>query len=115
MIYYLVFIVFLIGLYGVCCKKNIIKIILGLSIMEYAVNLFLILLGYRKNGIPPILEKGMSVNEFAQRAVDPLPQALVLTSIVIGLGTLALMVAIAIRIYQRYGTFDITEIKKLKG
>lgn len=115
MIYYLCFVLFLIGLYGVSCKKNVVKIILGLWIMEYSVNLFLILLGYRKNGIPPILERGKDIGEFAQKAVDPLPQALVLTSIVIGLGVLALMVAVAIRLYQRYGTFDITEMKKLKG
>jgi len=115
MIYYLCFLVFLIGLYGVTCKKNIVKIIIGFSLMEYSVNLFLILLGYKKEGIPPILSKGQDVLEFSQKAVDPLPQALVLTSIVIGLGVLSLMVAIAIRLYQRYGTFDITEIKKLKG
>jgi multicomponent Na+:H+ antiporter subunit C len=47
--------------------------------------------------------------------VDPLPQALVLTSIVIGLGVLALMVALSMRIHERYGTFDIRKIKKLKG
>lgn len=115
MIYYLCFTLFLIGLYGVCCKKNVVKIILGLWIMEYSVNIFLILLGYRKNGIPPILKQGMETFELANRAVDPLPQAMVLTSIVIGLGVLALMVTVAIRLYQRYGTFDITEMRKLKG
>ncbi|MCM8757319.1 MAG: NADH-quinone oxidoreductase subunit K [Candidatus Omnitrophica bacterium] len=47
--------------------------------------------------------------------MDPVPQALVLTSIVIGLGILSLMVAIAIRLYERYGTFDVTEMKRLKG
>jgi len=115
MIYYLCFVVFLIGLYGACCKKNIVKIILGLSIMEYSVNLFFILLGYRKEGIAPILDRSMEINDFVTKAVDPIPQALVLTSIVIGLGVLSLMVAIAIRLYERYRTFDITEMKKLKG
>lgn len=114
-IYYLCFVIFLIGLYGVCCKKNIVKIILGLVIMQFSVNLFLILLGYRKDGIPPIMDRGMTLAEFADKTVDPIPQALVLTSIVIDLGVLALMVAIAIRLYQRYRTFDITEIRKLKG
>jgi multicomponent Na+:H+ antiporter subunit C len=47
--------------------------------------------------------------------VDPLPQALVLTAIVIGLATTALVVGIAIRIYEKYKTFDITKIKELKG
>lgn len=115
MIYYLCFVLFLIGLYGVFCKKNIVKIIIGLCIMEYSVNLFFILIGYRKNGIAPILNRSDDIVEFASKSVDPLPQALVLTSIVIGLGVLSLMVSIAIRLYQRYGTFDITEMKKLKG
>jgi len=47
--------------------------------------------------------------------VDPLPQALVLTAIVIGLATTALMVALAMRIYEKYKTFDITKIKELRG
>jgi len=47
--------------------------------------------------------------------VDPLPQALVLTSIVIGLGVTALVISLAIRIYEKYGTFDITKIKRLRG
>ena len=47
--------------------------------------------------------------------VDALPQALVLTAIVIGLATTALLVGIAMRIYEKYGTFDITKIKELRG
>ena len=47
--------------------------------------------------------------------VDPLPQALVLTAIVIGLATTALLVALAMRIYEKYGTFDITKIRELRG
>ena len=47
--------------------------------------------------------------------VDALPQAVVLTAIVIGLATTALLVGIAMRIYEKYGTFDITKIKELKG
>ena len=115
MVYSLCFVLFLIGLYGVCCKKNLVKIILGLLIMEYSLNLFLILLGWRKNGIMPIIDKTTNLESFSATAVDPLPQALVLTSIVIGLGVLSLMVAIAIRLYERYGTFDVSEMKKLKG
>jgi multicomponent Na+:H+ antiporter subunit C len=85
--------------------------IIGIGISDYAVNLFLVLLGYRKDGHSPILEQNQSITNM----VDPLPQALVLTSIVIGLAVTGLMVAIAIRIYQKYGTFDITEIRRLKG
>ena len=104
-------ILLLIGLYCVAVKKNLIKIIIGIGIMEYAVNLFLVVLGYRKGGVAPILQAGMDQPVF----VDPLPQALVLTSIVIGLATTALMLALAMRIYEKYKTFDITEIRRLKG
>jgi multicomponent Na+:H+ antiporter subunit C len=47
--------------------------------------------------------------------VDPLPQAVVLTSIVIGLALMLLLVAMSIRIYEKYHTFDITKINRLKG
>ena len=113
--YVLCFVLLMIGLYCVATKKNIVKIIIGLNIMEYAINLFLILIGYRKGGIAPIMTPDMNITYFLRHSVDPLPQALVVTSIVIGFGTLALSVSIAIRIYERYGTFDINEIKRLKG
>ena len=115
MVFALCFVLFMVGLYGILSKKNIVKMVMGLVIMECAVNLFLILLGYTKGGLAPIIEKKTNLTDFLARAVDPLPQALVLTSIVIGLGVLALMVAICIRIYEKYGTFDITEIRRLKG
>lgn len=115
MIYSLCLALIAVGLYGVLVKRNIVKIIISLVIMETGVNLFLILIGYRVNGRPPILDKGADISPFAASSVDPLPQALVLTSIVIGLGVLALMTAIAIRVYDRYGTFDINELRRLKG
>jgi len=102
---------FCIGLYCVLRKRNIIKIIIGLGIIEYAVNLFFVLVGYRMHGRAPILAKDQAITNM----VDPIPQALVLTSIVIGLAVTALIVAIAIRIYEKYGTFDITKIKRLRG
>ena len=115
MIYSLCFVLFMVGLYCVVTKKNIVKIIIGIIIMDYAVNLFLILLGYRSGGVAPIIDQTTDMAKFSQASVDPLPQALVLTSIVIGLGVVSLMVAICIRLYERYGTFDITKMKRLKG
>jgi multisubunit Na+/H+ antiporter MnhC subunit len=109
--YILCFILFCIGLYAVLRKRNIIKIIIGLGIIEYAVNLFFVLVGYRTHGRAPILAKDQTILNM----VDPIPQALVLTSIVIGLAVTALLVAIAIRIYEKYGTFDITKIRRLRG
>ncbi len=120
--YALCFLLFTIGLYCVVVKKNMVKIVIGLAVMEYAVNLFLIMLGYRTNGEAPILDKTCYDSTtrqvtagFLNSTVDPLPQALVLTSIVIGLGTLALLISICIRTYEKYGTFDITKIRRLKG
>lgn len=109
--YILCFVLFCIGLYCVLRKRNIIKIIIGLGIIEYAVNLFFILVGYRSQGRAPVLAKDQTVANI----VDPLPQALVLTAIVIGLAVTALIVAIAIRLYDKYGTFDITKIRRLRG
>lgn len=114
-IYGLCIILFFIGLYGVVTKKNVIKIIISVIIMENALNMFLLLLGYRKEGIAPILTRTMELEKFIYTAVDPLPQAMVLTSIVIGVGVIALMIAVAIRLYGRFKTFDINEMKELKG
>lgn len=113
--YLLTMVLLMIGVYGIIVKRNIIKIIVGVIITEYAVNCFLILQGYRDGGIAPIMTADMKVTTFANKAVDPLPQALILTSIVIGLGLVALMVALAIRLYEKYGTFDISEIRRLRG
>lgn len=116
-IYGLCLVLFLIGLYGVVTKKNVVKIVISLIIMECSVNLFLVMLGFRGGGkaVAPIVDETTEVAAFSANVVDPIPQALVLTAIVIGLGVTALMVAVCIRLYERYGTFDITEMKRLKG
>ena len=115
MIYSLCFILILIGFYGVLTRRNILKIVISLLIIEYGIHLFLVLQGYRTDGVPPIVDARTDQQLWLQRSVDPLPQALVLTSIVIGLGVLALMVSLSLRIHERYGTYDIRKIKKLKG
>ncbi len=113
--YALCLMLFMIGLYGVLVKRNLIKIIISLIIMESAVNVFIVMVGYRRDGIAPIMNKAMEAETFVRSAVDPVPQALVLTAIVIGLGVISMMVAIAMRLYERYGTYDIKEIRRLKG
>ena len=110
-LYILCLTLFCVGLYCILRKRNIIKIIVGVIIAEYAVNLFFILVGYRWEGRSPIFSSQTTVLDM----VDPLPQAVVLTSIVIGLASTALMVALAMRIYGKYGTFDITKIRELRG
>lgn len=110
-VYLLCCVLFCLGLYCVLRKRNIIKIIIGLGIMEYAVNLFIVLLGYRAHGRAPITAK----NQEIMNMVDPLPQAMVLTTIVISLALTIVVVSLALRIYEKYGTFDITKIRRLKG
>ncbi|HSV30858.1 MAG TPA: cation:proton antiporter subunit C [Atribacteraceae bacterium] len=111
MIYAMCFLFFLVGLYGVLVKRNLIKIILGSGIMGYALNLYLVLIGYREGGGFPI----HLPDETPKAMVDPLTQALVLTSIVIELATTALLVSLAIKIYQHYQTLDIHAVRRLKG
>ena len=110
-LYFLTFILFSVGLFGLLFKRNLIKMIISIAIMEYAINLFLILIGYKQNGAVPILP----INGQVPVIVDPLPQAMVLTTIVIGLSLIILMVSLSIRIYEKYGTFDISKIRKLRG
>jgi multisubunit Na+/H+ antiporter MnhC subunit len=110
-VYLLCLILFLIGVYCILIKRNLIKIIIGLGIMEYGLFLFFVLVGYRMRGRAPILEPDQIIADM----VDPLPQALVLTAIVIGLATTALLATLAMRLYEKYGTFDITQIRKLRG
>jgi multicomponent Na+:H+ antiporter subunit C len=111
MAYWLCLVLFCIGLYGVLRKRNVIKIIIGIIICEYAANLFFILIGYRLEGRAPIMDPASTI----ENMVDPLPQSVVLTTIVIGLATTILLVALAMRLFEKYGTFDITKIRELKG
>ncbi len=110
-LYFLCFSLFSIGLYALLRKRNIIKMVVGLAIIEYSVNLFLILIGYRHHGRAPILSR----DQVIENIVDPIPQAMVLTTIVIGLAVTVIVVALAVRLYEKYGTFDITKIRRLKG
>jgi multicomponent Na+:H+ antiporter subunit C len=109
--YIMCFILFLVGLYGAITRRNLVKIAVSMSIMEISTFLFFALVGYINGGDAPIVDPAGPVKTY----VDPLPQALVLTAIVIGLATTAMMMAIIIRLYRKYGTFDIIEIKNLRG
>jgi len=112
MVYYVTAILLiLIGIYTILTKKNIIKIVIGLSIVDSGVNLLLISIGYIKNGTAPIFSsKGLTPDQM----VDPVPQALVLTAIVIGLGVTAVALSLVIRLYDHHKTLNINKIRKLK-
>jgi len=104
-------VLFLIGLYAIVTKRNLIKIAIGFALVEYSVNLLFAIIGFKQGALAPIITQLDTPHNF----VDPIPQALVLTAIVIALGTTALMLTVILRLYNRYKTFDIAEIKKLRG
>lgn len=109
--YLLCTVLFLVGVYCVATKRNLIKIIIGIGISGYAINLLFILLGYRAGGRAPIFPEARAAGEM----VDPLLQALVLMFIVVGLGATSLLTALAMRLYEKHGTFDIRRMRRLKG
>ncbi len=98
------------GIYAVMFKKNLIKIVIGINILEAGVNLFLITLAYRTDSQAPIYtyasKEPMSL---------PVPHALTLTSIVIGLAVTALMLSFGVLIFRHYKTLDSDKVNKLRG
>ncbi len=107
MIQYVAIIVFVLGLYGILVNRNVIKIIVSLNVMEIGLNLFIVSIGFVYDGVAPIITSTDAVGALV--FVDPLPQALVLTAIVIGVGTTALGLALAKSIHRIHGTFDLNE------
>ncbi|KXB07420.1 hypothetical protein AKJ52_00280 [candidate division MSBL1 archaeon SCGC-AAA382C18] len=119
--YPIAILLFLIGIYCLLFRRNLIKMVIGLELLTDGIHLFLISIGFKDipNPIAPIisgelLEKGLFA-QFAQRAVDPLPQVLVLTSIVIDISIVALALSLVIYIYNKYKTLNTFEIKELRG
>jgi len=102
----------LIGLYAALTKKSLIKIVIGLSIVDGGIHLLLITIGYLRQGTAPIFSPGFE--HAAAKMVDPVPQALVLTAIVIGFGVTAVALSLVIRLYRHHRTLQIDEIKSLK-
>jgi multicomponent Na+:H+ antiporter subunit C len=103
-----------VGLYAAMFRRNLIKIIIGIIIIESGVNLFLITLGYREGGVAPIYTNLPPGTSYPEQMVLPVPQALTLTSIVIGVAVLALMMSLVMHIYKKYGTLDVQKIRRLK-
>ncbi len=105
----------LIGLYAILIKKHLIKIVIGMSIVDAGVHLLFIAIGYISNGTAPIFSPmGEKLIEQGTPMVDPVPQALVLTAIVIGFGVTAVALSLVIRLYRHHNTARIDQIKSLK-
>ncbi len=116
-------VVILLGLYAALVKKSLIKIVIGLSILDSGINLLLVTIGYVKGGTAPVYSPAIikdvpltmeNIRKISAGMVDPVPQALVLTAIVIGFGVTAVALSLVIRLYKHHQTLNIDEIKNLK-
>lgn len=96
-----------VGATGLVACNNLFRMLLALVVAEAGVNLLLILAGYRGGATAPILGFGPA----GAAMVDPIPQVLVLTAIVIGVGVQALAVSVLVRVFHAYGNLDVRELK----
>ncbi|HTI05151.1 MAG TPA: sodium:proton antiporter [Gemmatimonadales bacterium] len=99
------------GLFGcgvyMVLSRHIVRVILGLSLLTTAVNLVLFLAGRIRSAQPPLIREG---SERLGESVDPVPQALILTAIVIGFALTVILAALALRAYRAHGTLRSDEI-----
>ncbi|NLO36926.1 MAG: cation:proton antiporter subunit C [Clostridiaceae bacterium] len=92
-------VLFFVGLYGLVARRNMLKSILSIGIMQAAAILYFLSADLAENSVPPV---GESVA--GQAMADPLPQAMMITDIVIGIGVTAIALTLMIHLYHRYGT-----------
>jgi multicomponent Na+:H+ antiporter subunit C len=105
--YWIVIVLMMIGLYTVIARDNLVKKMVGLGIFQVSVFILYITTGYVSGGTAPILAEGY------RRYVNPLPSVLILTAIVVGVATMALGLALVVRIREAYGTVEEDEIRDL--
>lgn len=108
--YYLVSVIlFVIGFHTMLTHNNLIKKIMGMNIMDTALFLFFVSIGYVRGGQAPIVVNGVATY------VNPVPSALILTGIVISVSFTAFALALAVLLYRHYGTLDADKIMVLRG
>lgn len=108
------FLVIIAGLWAIMTRKNIIRIIIGFSIFDTGTHIVIVALSYVKGRTAPILDSAVGIDEAVNKIVDPVPQALVLTAIVIGLGVTALMLAYAMKLHNEKRSLDVKSFSDLK-
>ncbi|MCK5856619.1 MAG: cation:proton antiporter subunit C [Bacteroidales bacterium] len=111
------FLLVIVGFWGVLQQKNIIKIIVSFTILNTGINLVMVALGYVKGRTAPIIDDSVEQignHNVLNAIVDPVPQALVLTAIVIGFGVTALLLAYAMKLFKAKKSLDINDFNDLK-
>lgn len=104
-------IIFFIGVYGLCARRNILKTIISMSIMQAAAILYFLSISHSESAVAPI---GDSLNTAAHVA-DPVPQALMITAVVIGVSVTAVCLTMFVTMYHKYGTTNWNKVKKKRG
>ncbi|MCG6967004.1 MAG: cation:proton antiporter subunit C [Chromatiaceae bacterium] len=99
----------LIGLWGMLVRKNIIRMVIGFSLIDTGIHMIMVSLGYIRGGTAPIIDAAVDRATALTAVVDPVPSALVLTAIVIGLGITAVMLAYAVQIHTHKKTLSIDD------
>ena len=107
--YWVVVVLMMIGLYIVIARDNLVKKMMGLSIFQVSVILFYVSMGKVSGGTAPIIPAGGGEVVYS----NPLPHVLMLTAIVVGVATLALGLAIVVRIHEAYGSVEEDEIIRM--
>lgn len=102
---------FLVGLYGVVSSRNLIHLVVCLTVMQSSTYVLLLSVGYVRRGTAPVfadVPKGT-------RAVDPVVQALTLTDVVVSVATVGLLLALAIQVQKDKDTVDPDELHEMHG
>jgi len=102
-------VVFFIGFYGLITSRNIIKSIVFVILMEVAVIMFFLSLGFNSQIVPPI---GTDFNG-AEYVADPLPQALMITAVIVGLATTAINITMFITLFRKHKSADWDVVKEI--
>ena len=103
----------MVGLYAMIAKKNMVKKIIGMNILQTAVILFFISIGAKKDATIPIIVHGTTSHAPMAHAADyinPLPHVLMLTAIVVAVATLGVALALVIKLFRQYQTLEEDEI-----
>ncbi len=113
--YWIYILLMVIGLYAMISKNNLFKKIIGMSIFQTAIIVFYVSIGAKQDATIPIIEHAHGANGPEQiidvmSYVNPLPHVLMLTAIVVGVGTLGVALAIALGVYKQYGTVEEDQI-----
>lgn len=104
----------LIGIWGMLTHRNILRIIIGFSLIDTGIHIVMVATGYITGGTAPIIDKALGRMEASTRTVDPVPSALVVTAIVIGFSVTAVMLAYTIRLYNAKKTLSIDAFTESK-